>query len=422
MRHLGNILRVQVPIWLVTPFLGVVLVLGFGGGYFINSQFTTACPQSSEVCTGFANFWRAWDVASAHFVDPEAIDPQTMTDGAIAGMINSLGDQGHTRYLPAEAAAAERESLAGRFEGIGAFIDVRDGQPLIIAPIRNSPAEAAGLLADDLIMEVDGEDVRGVTVEELQSKVRGPKGTSVFLTIQRGEETLEVEVQRDEVQIPSVTWAMLPEDVALIELTQFSEPSSEDIEEALTGAQAAGATALILDLRNNPGGLVDELISIASEFLPENTTVLLEQNRDGEQNPYRTSGDGLATDLPMVVLVNGGSASSAEILAGALKEQDRATVIGTPTFGTATVLRRFELNDGAQILLGTTEWLTPNGKQVRGVGIEPDEIVTLPPQTIALSPEEAAELSALALQESEDAQLARAFEVVREEVAQQNNK
>jgi carboxyl-terminal processing protease len=411
MRRLLNLFNLQLPIWLVTPMLALMLMAGAGGGYFTALRITTPCPQSPEVCASFANFWKAWDVASANFVDPEAIEPQRMTDGAITGMLDSLGDQGHTRYLPPAAAQAEREALSGRFEGIGAYIDVRDDQPLIIQPIDGSPAARAGIKPGDLIIQVNGEDVRGITVDELQAKVRGPRGTSVTLTLQHesGETTYEVTITREEIKVPSVTWRMLPDNVALIRLIQFSEPSSEEMIAALQEAQAQGATSVVLDLRNNPGGLVNELVTIASQFLPPDTAVLLEQNREGERTPFNTEQEGVARDIPLVVLVNNNSASSAEILAGALKEYDRATVIGVPTFGTATVLRRFDLNDGAQMYLGTTEWLTPNGEQVRNVGIEPNEIVALPPGIAPLSPADAAELNVEELLDSEDVQLVAAL-------------
>ncbi|HWQ12686.1 MAG TPA: S41 family peptidase [Roseiflexaceae bacterium] len=414
--RMARILRIQVPIWLVTPLVALALVAGFGGGYLSALQLTTPCPLDKQSCATFANFWRAWDIAADNYVDPEAIDPAKMTDGAIAGMLDSLGDHGHTRYLSAEDAQFERESLSGRFEGIGAYIDVRDDQPVIVQPIEGSPAERAGLRPDDKILKVNGEDVRGVTVEELRSKVRGPKGTAVTLTILHEGEAVPVDITvvRDEIQLRSVSWRMLPEQVALVQVNRFAERTTAEFRQALDELEAQGARAIVLDLRNNPGGLVHELVGVAGELLPADSTVLLEKGRTGEPRPYKTGRESTPTSLPLVVLVNENSASAAEILAGAIKDHGRGRVIGVPTYGTATVLRPFDLPGGAQVRIGTSEWLTPKGTEVRGRGIEPDELISLPVGADPLTPREAAALSAQALRDSEDTQLARALQVVDE--------
>jgi len=408
---LSNILRIRLPIWLVVPMLGLTLVLGLAGGYLGTVRTINPCPQTPSVCAGFANFWKTWDLVSANYVDPKAIDPAKMTEGAIEGMLDSLGDRGHTRYLSADVARSESQSLSGRFEGIGAYIDVRDDQPLIIQPIEGSPAEKAGLRAGDLILKVNGTDVRGVTVDELRAKIVGPKGTQVTLTIQHNGEELPIDIKitREEIKVPSVSWRMLPNNMALMRLSQFTERSDDEMKQALTDARAQGATSVVLDLRNNPGGLVSTLVGVAGEFLPAETTVLLEQDRSGDRKPYKTNAGGVAGDLPLVVLVNNNTASAAEILAGALKDAGRARVIGVPTFGTATVLRTFDLNGGAQVRIGTTEWLTPKGEEVRGKGIDPDEVVALPPDAQPLSPTDAAKLDAQMLAQSTDVQLVHAI-------------
>lgn len=415
-----RLFRFRLPIWLVIPLLAFVLMLGVGGGYLLALRVTTPCPLQAEECAALTNFWRVWQLARDNFVDPAAVDPQRMSDGAINGMLDSLGDQGHTRYLNADEARREREALSGRFEGIGAYIDVRDGQPRIVAPIEGSPAERAGLRPDDLILRVDGDDVRGVTVEELRNRVRGPKGTRVVLTIQRaGVATpFDVTITREEVNVPSVTWRMLPDRVALIKINRFAERTGAELQQALLAVRAQEAQAIILDLRNNPGGLVTQLVAVASQFMPEGTTVLIEQDRDGAQRPYTTSEGGLALDIPLVVLVNSNSASAAEILAGALQENGRARVIGQATFGTATVLRPFDLEGGAQVRLGTSQWLTPKGKVVRGVGIQPDELIALAPGVAPLTPAEAAALSLEELRRSNDIQLLRGLDIVREALVQ----
>ena len=410
-------LRIQLPIWLVVPMLALTLAIGLGGGYFGTLWFSapSPCPETPEICGEFENFWKTWDLARDEYVDPAAVVPDKMIDGAIEGMLDALGDNGHTRYLSPEIAKAEREELSGRFEGIGAYIDVRDGQPIIVQPIEGSPAEQAGLRANDQILKIDGAEVRGITVAQLRRMVRGPKDTTVTLTIQHVDEPspVDVTITRAQISLPSVSWRMLQNKVALIHLNQFAERSSEEIKQALTDARAQGAGSIVLDLRNNPGGYVNELVGVASQFLPPETTVLLEQDRAGKQTPYKTNGGGLATDLPLVVLVNNNSASSAEILAGALQDAGRARLVGEPTFGTATVLRTFNLNDGAQVRIGTTQWLTPKGNVVRGKGIEPDDLVALAPDVAPLTPAGAALLDPQALLKSDDAQLVRALKVLQ---------
>ncbi len=420
MHHVRKLLRLQLPVWLITPLITLALLVGVGGGYLLALRLTQPCPLSPSECTALGNFWRVWQIARDNFVDPEAINPQAMTDGAINGMLDSLGDQGHTRYLNTEEARQEREALSGRFEGIGAYIDVRDGQPLIVAPIEGSPAERAGLRPGDLILRVNGDDVRGTTIEQLRNRVRGPKGTRVVLTIQREgvAEPFDLAIVREEVNVPSVTWRMLPDQVALIKINRFAARTAEELQQALTDARAQGAEAILLDLRNNPGGLVTQLVAVASQFMPEGATVLLEQDRDGSRRPYTTSDGGLALDVPLVALVNGNSASAAEILAGALQDNGRARVVGQPTFGTATVLRPFDLEGGAQVRLGTSQWLTPRGNVVRGVGIKPDVLIALPPGVAPLTPSEAAALGPDELPRSNDVQLLRGLELVREALVQ----
>lgn len=400
----------------MTPLLALTLVGGFGGGYIIALQINPSCPQAQDTCTRFINFWKAWNLVSAHYVDPQAINPEKMIDGAISGMIDSLGDHGHTRYLSAETASRERESISGRFEGIGAYIAVRDDQPLITQPIEGSPAERAGVRPGDLILKIDGTDMHGATVDQVRAMVIGPKGTTVTLTLQHpGEQTpVDIAIMRAEIDVPSLSWRKLANNTALIRLSQFTERSGQEMKQALTDAKAQGVTSIILDLRNNNGGLVSTLIDIASEFLPPDTTVLLEQDRSGKRTPYKTSDDGIAKDIPLVVLVNNNTASAAEILAGAFQDAGRARVIGIPTFGTATVLRTFDLNDGAQLRIGTTQWLTPKGHVVRDKGITPDELVPLPPEIAPLSPIEAAQLNAQDLLKSNDVQLKRGIQILGE--------
>jgi carboxyl-terminal processing protease len=411
-----SIFRARLPLWLVVPLVSITLVVGLGGGFLAGhllGQPQGTCPETPQVCQEFSAFWETWKLARDNFVDPKAIDGDRMVTGAVNGMLDTLGDQGHTRYLSASEARGWDESLSGSFEGIGAYIDVRDGQTVIVAPIEGSPAERAGLLAGDAILAVDGASTEGWTVEQLSTKVRGPAGSTVVMRVRHAGQSdpLEVSITRAKVVVPSVSWRMLPDQIALLKLNSFDEHASEQMTQALQAAKDQGARALILDLRNNPGGLVNEAVSVAAQFLPSGSTVLLEANRTGERVPTKTAAAGVALDLPLVVLVNKNSASSAEILSGALQDAGRATLVGEATFGTGTVLTPYRLSGGGRLLLGTQQWLTPNGRLIRGEGISPDEQVVLPAASAPLSPAEAAGLDAAQLQAGADVQLARAVQL-----------
>ncbi len=416
------LLRARIPLWVVIGLLSLTLVGGLGGGLFAGYMLkrpAAACPESAEVCAQFSVFWEAWELARARYVDPAAVDPSEMTTGAVNGMLDTLGDRGHTRFLSADEAQQWDEALRGSFEGIGAYIDVRNGRTMIVAPMEGSPAEQAGLRAGDVILAVNGESTSGWTVDELRTKVRGPSGTTVTMRVLHPGETMPVEltITRAQVVVPSVSWRMLPDDVALVRLSSFDDDAGKELREALNAARQAGARALILDLRNNPGGLLEQAVTVASQFLPQGTTILLEENRDGEREVTTARSGGMALDLPLVVLINENSASSAEIVAGALQAADRARLIGETTFGTGTVLTPYRLSDGSRLLLGTQQWLTADGRMIRGQGIEPDELVILDEEVAPLAPAEAAALSADALRESADTQLARALDVVMAELA-----
>lgn len=415
-------MRARIPLWATSMLLSLTLIGGLGGGMYAGyhlNRSPVACPESPEVCEQFSVFWEAWELASKRFVDPAAIDPGEMTTGAINGMLDSLGDNGHTRFLSAEEARQWEESLRGSFEGIGAYIDVRNGRTIIVAPIEGSPAEQAGLRPGDVILAVNGEPTTGWSVDELRTKVRGPGGTSVTLRVLHPSDNLPVEVTvvRAQVVVPSVNWRMLPDDVALIRLSSFDDDAGKELRDALTSARQQGARAVVLDLRNNPGGLLDQAIEVASQFLPEGTTVLIEENREGERKITTARRGGVALDVPLAVLINENSASSAEIVSGALQAAERAVLIGETTFGTGTVLTPYRLSDGSRLLLGTQQWLTPDERTIRGQGIEPDEVIVLGDEVAPLSPAEAAALPPAELRASPDTQLARAVERVLEVAA-----
>ena len=343
-------------------------------------------PTSESV--EFDTFWQAWDIVQDKFIDRDALDESELEYGAIRGMIEALGDEGHTTFMTPEELERRQTDISGKFSGIGALLGVKDSLPVIIAPFDGSPADLAGVAAGDIIMEVDGQDVTDWSLSDIVENIRGTAGTEVVLTLLRPEEgeSLEIAITRGEITVPAATWAMLPgTDVALIRLSQFSANAEEQLVAAIREADDAGAGSLIVDVRNNPGGLLEQAIKVTSQFL-EDGYVLQQEDAQGNRKPYRVERGGLATEIPMVVLINQGSASSAEIFAGAIQDHDRGQVVGETTFGTGTVLQPFVLADGSGLMLGTSQWLTADGRLIRKQGIEPDVMVELPMTADLLQP------------------------------------
>jgi carboxyl-terminal processing protease len=277
-----------------------------------------------------------------------------------------------------------------------------------VAPFDGSPAAAAGVKAGDIIVSVDGEEVTTLSLTEIAQQIRGPEGTEVTLTLFRRsvEESLEITIVRGEINIPAVSWTMVPgTDVALLRLTRFSANAKEELVAALDALQAAGATSLIVDVRNNPGGLLTQAIGVTSQFLRDGN-VLQEENAQGERQPYPVEEGGVALEIPLVVLINPGSASSSEIFAGAIQDHERGAIIGETTFGTGTVLQTYPLSDGSALLLGTSQWLTADGRLIRKQGIAPDIPVELSPEEgELLIPDQVEAMTPAELAASGDAQL-----------------
>lgn len=402
----------------IGALLGLFLLTGtaFGAGLFVGgANLLSPCiTRTADQPQQFDIFWEAWNLVQRNFVDRSALDPTRLTYGAIRGMVEALGDTGHSSYLTPEQREERLTSIEGRFTGIGAQLGEEQGLPIIVAPFDGSPAQKAGIKPGDVIVAVNGEEVTGLTLTEIAEKVRGPADSQVTLTLFRPEEnrSLEIVVIRGEITIPAVSWAMVPETgVALIRLSQFGAQATEEIVAAVNAARAAGATSLLVDVRNNPGGLLDQAISVTSQFL-KGGDVLVEEDAEGNRNAYPVEAGGQATDLPLVVLVNPGTASSSEIFAGAIQDQKRGEVVGQTTFGTGTVLQPYTLQDGSELLLGVKQWLTPNGRLIRNQGIQPDEVVELPLGANLLTPALIREMSLADIRASQDAQLQKALELL----------
>ena len=320
-----------------------------------------------------------WDIVEDEYVDPDELETTQLYRGAAAGLVAAVGDP-HTVYVEPVTATVLEEDLQGTFEGIGATVKLEDGLVIIGRPLPNSPAEAAGLQPGDVILEVDGASLEGLGLYDAVGLIRGPKGTVVRLLVQREgvEEPFIVPVTRDRVESPVIASEMLEGGIAYLQLADFNAQVPRLLRDELRELVRQNPRGIILDLRGNPGGYLHVGVQVASEFLAYNSVVLHEIRRDAaEPVDHLASRGGLATDLPLVVLVNGGSASASEIVAGAIRDNQRGVLIGTPTYGKGSVQSTHTLPDGSGLRVTISRWQLPGGDQLDGTGIEPDIMVDL---------------------------------------------
>ena len=372
-------------------------------------------PSGSAGPTDFGLIKEAWDILHTKYVGADQLNDSDLIYGAIKGMTDAVGDTGHTTFLTPAERVQRSNDLSGKYVGIGVRIDVaKDGLPLIIGVFAGSPAEKAALVAGDEIVAVDGKAAAGHTTDEVVGWVRGEAGTTVEVTVRLGPTgpQREVSMVRADVAVAPVTWTLMPgTKTAFIRLDQFSQGAADDLKGVLTDARKAGADRIIFDLRGDPGGYVNEADAVASQFLKDGT-VFIEKAADGHETTHPVTAGGLATDLPMVVLVDGGTASSAEIVSGAIQDAGRAPIVGTKTFGTGTVLGEFALSDGSALRVGTVEWLTPKGREIWHQGISPDVVVERPSDVAPQTPDQVAKLTSAQVASLSDPQLARALKLV----------
>lgn len=328
----------------------------------------------------FALFWKVWDILKDKFVDKSKLDAKQMLYGAIDGMLASTGDPYTTFFDPKENKEFQ-EDISGNFEGIGAEMDVKDDVLTIVAPLEGTPAERAGLLAGDKILKIDGETTANMAIDEAVHRIRGKKGTEVTLNIYHigDEEAQDIVVKRDVIHVKSVRFEMKDENrVAYIRLNRFGEETAAEFEQAIRSAVGAKASGLVLDLRNNPGGLLGSAVDIGSFMLPDRTVVVVEENDRGVKRELKTSGGDVFSGIPTAILINEGSASASEILAGALREQrDNVRLFGKKSFGKGSVQEVVYVTRDASVKITVAKWLTPKGNQIHKVGIAPDEEVAL---------------------------------------------
>ncbi|MFC2035574.1 S41 family peptidase [Chloroflexota bacterium] len=337
--------------------------------------FGVSCARGTNVLpnadSGIDVVEEAWGIIFQDYVDKDRLDASMLSQAAIKGMVEALDDP-YTSYLGKEAYQMNLGDIRGGFEGIGAYVTVKDGHPMIVAPFTDSPAAEAGIRAGDIILEIDGESTLEMTLTEAVLHIRGPEGTSVMLLILHEDqiEVEEIEIIRAEIQVPSVLFEARG-DIAYIAIGRFIERTNEELYPVLESMSQEGATGIILDLRSNPGGLLEAVVDVTSRFLREGIVLYVVDNQ-GKRTSLSVSSESMTTDLPMIVLVDSYSASGSEVLAGALQDHARAIIVGTQTYGKGSVNTLHQLRDGSGLIITNARWLTPNGRLIEGEGISPD--------------------------------------------------
>jgi carboxyl-terminal processing protease len=403
--------------------VGLALVLAFSVGIGVGrlgsplsgGVGTTAPAPTGTAPTDFGLIREAWDTLHTKYVGAADLSDKDLIYGAISGMTQAVGDTGHTAFLTPAERVQRSNDLSGKYVGIGVRVDTADdGLPLIVSVFKGSPAEKAGISAGDEVVAVDGKTATGHTIDEVVGWVRGEAGSTVKVTVRPGPTGTERDVAmvRADVAVAPVSWTLVPgTKTALIRLDEFSTGAADDLKGVLGDVRKAGADRIIFDLRGNPGGYVNEAEAVASQFL-KSGDVYIERAADGHETIHPVTAGGLATDLPLVLLVDGGTASSSEIVTGAIQDAGRAQIVGIKTFGTGTVLGEFPLSDGSALRIGTVEWLTPKGREIWHNGITPDVVVERASTVAALVPGDVAKLTPAQADSLADPQLARALTLV----------
>jgi len=350
--------------------LAIVAFVSFEIGVSKGQLQKDVCPPED---VNFSLFWEAYNKLENEFVKKDLLNDQTMLYGAIKGMTASLNDP-YTLFFSPDETKSFLDDIDGHFEGVGMEIGIRDGQLKVIAPLEGTPAQKAGFMAGDEIISIDGKSTADLTVYEAVKLIRGPKDTDVVLTIQRDgwKKIRDISVTRGIIKVPSLKWKLIDNNIAYIELYQFSKPAANDFKKAAYEIMNSGADRIIIDLRNNPGGYLDVSREIAGWFLNRNDVVVIERFRDGQEQVHKAQGNGLFKNYKVVVLINKGSASASEILAGALRDNRNILLVGEKSFGKGSVQQLENLTGGSSLKITIAEWLTPNKNLINHTGLEPD--------------------------------------------------
>jgi len=368
-------------------------VLVFGSGYKLGEYQTAKAkidrpnynilntqPQQSPLQNNnfknidFGLFWDTWNKVEQKFVDKKKLDPKKMFFGAIKGMVASLDDP-YTFFLTPDENKQSKDELGGKFEGIGAQLGLKDNRVIVVAALKNSPAQKAGVQAGDLVIKVDDASIKGWTLTQAVSKIRGPKGTKVKLTLERAGKEIALEITRDVINVNSVELEYIS-NLAYLKLNQFGENTNDEWDSAILDIkkrwQKKEIKGMILDLRDNPGGYLESAVYLASDFLKSGQLVVRQESTVSESKNYFTERTGNLTDIPLVVLINKGSASASEILSGALRDYKRAKLVGEKSFGKGSVQEAIDLKTGAGLHVTIAKWILPKGDWINSKGIEPD--------------------------------------------------
>lgn len=333
-----------------------------------------------DVNVDFKLFWETWDLLAKNYIDKKALDPQKLFYGSIQGMVASLGDP-YTVFLPPESQKTTKEELNGSFDGVGIQLGFNDSKPprlVVISPLDGAPAKKMGILPQDMIVKIDDKDTTGMSLPEAVQLIRGVKGTKVNLTIYREGETgtKSFDIVRDTIVVKSVEVSFKEtksgKNIAVIKLSRFGDRTNDEWNSVVSQIQKENPSAAILDVRNNPGGYLEGAVFIASEFL-DGGNVVLQENNEGQRVSFKVNREGRLKNIPLKVLINKGSASASEIVAGALQDRKRAQLIGEKSFGKGTIQEAQDLGEGTGIHITVSKWLTPNGRWVNSTqGFEPD--------------------------------------------------
>ena len=405
--------------------LAVIVVMGsFSGGFLVghflpaqqqgqpflvgtvDTPVPTISPEQQsttpdELKTLFTPFWEAWNIVHDDYVD-QPVDNTALMQGAIRGMMEALGDQ-HSTYMDPQTYQSANDSLAGEYEGIGAWVDTTADYLTIISPIPGSPAESVGLKPGDKIIAIDSEDMTGIDAELVRQRVLGPAGSKVVLTIAREGESdpLDFTITREKIVVKSASGEMLENDIGYVQITTFGDKTTSELRATLKDLMAQNPKGLIIDLRNNGGGYLQTAVEVASEFIGDGV-VLYEQYGDGQRTTYQALKNGQATEIPLVVLINEGTASASEIVAGAIQDYGRGELVGVTSYGKGSVQNWVQLsNNQGAVRVTIAKWLTPDERTISGEGLQPDDEV---------------EITNEDLQAGQDPQLDKAVEVLLQKI------
>lgn len=371
-------------------YIGAIVIFLFGSGYKLGQYSVVkslSSPQNLRVShlsetanaknVDFSLFWEVWNKLNDKFVDRKKLDSQKLYLGAIKGMVDAAGDP-YTFFLTPKENQLTKDDLGGKFEGIGAQLGLKDNVIVVIAPLKNSPAEKAGLKSGDAISKVDGVSTKNWTLFQAVSKIRGEKGTIVKLALLRDAKEITVSIIRDEIDVKSVELSY-EKNVAVLKLTRFGDDTNDEWNKAVIEIvqkwNAHEIKGMVLDLRDNPGGYLESSVYIASDFLADKSIVVRQQYIDDTGEDHHTTHSARLLNIPLVVLINKGSASASEIVAGALRDYKRATLVGEQSFGKGSIQEALEVGDGAGLHVTIAKWILPKGDWINEKGVKPDIMI-----------------------------------------------